>query len=577
MKKNIITLILIISAVWVFAEINFANNKGNIIINFENERNTMQQEDIYKTIALPSLDAEIIVNSCEVSIFSKNGEHLRDKIINGSSRVEISDSFIMRDLFGHQIRIKTSEENRETISNLKSLDLEVKPVNMQEVPTRISSVFQPVYKSFVDNFNTSYLRDATTEPARMLIITYSNLIGYLDDYVNWKKAKGTFTEVVTIEETGSTSAQIKNYLQDLYDNSETPPDYLLLIGDVDAPFNVPSFYISAENDVTDHPYTLLSGEDYFPEMIVGRFSIDSIMELWTILNKQFVYEKTPYMDETDWFTEALLVAGNYATSPPIPTTPKKVSRWLKDKLLAYGYTEVHEVYYPPIQFAAPEINEAISEGVGFVSYRGWGDANGWHFPEYHIDDMGGQNNGHKLPVVTSIVCNTGDFANNVDPCFAEAFLRIGTPTIPKGCVAILGPSDLHTSTKLNNSLFSGFYYGMLDEDILTLGLAVLRGKLELYNNFPLDRDPGGDVEFYFHVYNILGDPSLSMWTKVPQEISCTLPSEITIGTSYLDVNVPDLEGGVITAMKTDEFYDVQVIENGQATLYLDSQTEGTIQ
>jgi len=576
-KKNIITFMLIISAIWIFAEINFENNNGNIIIDFENERNSVQQEDIYKTIALPSLDAEIIVNSCEVSVFSKNGEHLRDEIINGSSRVEISDSFIMRDLFGHQIRIKTSEENRETVSYLKSLNFEVTPVNMQDVPNKISKAFLPVYESFVDNFDTSYLRDATTEPARMLIITYSNLVGYLDDYVNWKNAKGTFTEVVTIDEIGDTSAQIKSYLQNLYDNSETPPDFLLLIGDVDAPFNVPSFYISAENDVTDHPYTLLAGEDYFPEMIVGRFSIDSIMELWTVLNKQFVYEKTPSMENTDWFTEALLVAGNYATSPPIPTTPIKVSKWLKDKLLAYGYTEVHEVYYPPTQFAAPEIIDRIDEGVGIVSYRGWGDANGWHFPEFHSEDLDDLSNGNKLPVVSSIVCNTGDFANSVDPCFAEAFLRIGTPTIPKGCVAVFGPSDLHTSTKFNNSIFSGYYYGMLDEDILTLGLAVLRGKLELYNNFPLDRDPGGQVEFYFHVYNILGDPSLSMWTKVPEEISCTLPSEVTIGTSYLDVNVPDLEGGVITAMKSDEFYDVDIIENGQAILYLDSQTGGTIQ
>ncbi len=577
MKKNMITFMLIISALYLFTEINFSNNNGNITINFENERNSMQQKDIYKTIALPALDAEISVNSCEISIFSKNGEHLRDEIIDGASRVEITDSFIMRDLFGHQVRIKTSVKDRETVSTLKSIDLEVKPVNVQDVPTRISKAFLPVYKSFVDNFETSYLRDATTEPARMLIITFSNLAGYFDDYVIWKNAKGTFTEVVTLDETGSTSAQIKSYLQNLYDNSETPPDFLLLTGDVDAPFEIPSFYISAENDVTDHPYTLLAGEDYFPEMIVGRFSIDAIMELWTILNKQFVYEKTPYMENTDWFTEALLVAGNYSTSPPTPTTPKKVSKWLKDKMVDYGYTEIDEIYYPPTHFAAPEINAAINEGVGFVSYRGWGDANGWHYPEYHIDDLEDLNNGEKLPVVTSIVCNTVDFANNVDPCFGEVFFRDGSPTLPKGCVAIVGPSDLYTHTKLNNSIFSGFYYGLLNEDILTLGLAVLRGKLELYNNFPLDREPGGNVEFYFHVYNILGDPSLSMWTKIPTEITCTLPSEVTIGISYLDVSVPDLEGGIITAMKTDEFYNVEIIDNGQATMYFDSLTEGTIQ
>ena len=50
----------------------------------------------------------------------------------------------------------------------------------------------------------------------------------------------------------------------------------------------------------------------------------------------------------------------------------------------------------------------------------------------------------------SYVCNSNDFANNVDPCLAEAIIRGGTPSVPKGGVAFVGPSDLHTSTKYNN-------------------------------------------------------------------------------------------------------------------------------
>jgi len=47
------------------------------------------------------------------------------------------------------------------------------------------------------------------------------------------------------------------------------------------------------------------------------------------------------------------------------------------------------------------------------------------------------------------VCNTGDFANSsADPCFGEAILQLGTPTAPQGGVVFIGPSDLHTSTKV---------------------------------------------------------------------------------------------------------------------------------
>ncbi|MCK4311119.1 MAG: PKD domain-containing protein, partial [Candidatus Cloacimonetes bacterium] len=225
-----------------------------------------------------------------------------------------------------------------------------------------------------------------------------------------------------------------------------------------------------------------------------------------------------------------------------------------------------------------EITSSINEGVSIVSYRGWGDANGWHYPYFHTQDVENLDNGFFLPVITSFVCNTGDFANvNVDPCFGEKWIRAGSPSIPKGGVAFVGPSDLYTNTKFNNSIFSGFYAGMLDEDILTFGSAVLRGKLELYNNFPLNREPEGKVEFYFHVYNILGDPSLTMWSTVPETINCTLPAEISLGTNYLEIDLPELEGGIVTAIKQGEFFAVGIVENGLAILYLNSGTPGEIE
>jgi hypothetical protein len=238
---------------------------------------------------------------------------------------------------------------------------------------------------------------------------------------------------------------------------------------------------------------------------------------------------------------------------------------------------VDTIFYPPTYPGTSEIAGAINNGVGFVSYRGWGDANGWHYPHFHIGNIGELSNGLFLPVMTSFVCNTGDFANNVDPCFGEAWLRYGTPTLPKGGVAFLGPSDLYTSTKYNNSIFSGFYYGVLDENIHILGAATLRGKIEMYHNFPLNQEVGDDVDFYFHVYNILGDPSLSMWTTIPQEITCDIPEEISLGTNNLTIDLPGLDGGITTARKENEFYDVSVIENGSVTLYLEPETTGTIE
>jgi len=129
---------------------------------------------------------------------------------------------------------------------------------------------------------------------------------------------------------------------------------------------------------------------------------------------------------------------------------------------------------------------------------------------------------------------------------------------------------------LNNSIFSGFYYGLLDEGIYDFGPAVLRGKIELYHNFPLQQAAGDQVEFYFHVYNILGDPTLTMMTTIPEEIDCTIPQSVSIGTNHLDVTCTNLDEGIVTAKKTDEFYEIAMLENGHAVIPFASESAGEI-
>ncbi|MEA2095671.1 MAG: C25 family cysteine peptidase [Candidatus Cloacimonadota bacterium] len=584
MKKFLLLMLLLFTVHSLFGILNYQRSEDGLRITFVNDENILEQNDLEKIIALPSRSVEVFINECEIAEFSEDGKLLRTHSVNGDDYIELQQSFVMRDLYAHQIKISKTKKTDGVSTVLKSLNIELKMTDPIQIPQKISAAFLPLYHSMVDNFERSYLRDATVSPSKMLIITHESLLGHMQIFTDWKNQKGIKTEVVTIEDIGSTSASLKAYIQDSYDTSEEPPDYILLTGDMDDLFEIPSFYIvssGGDSNVTDHPYTLLEGEDYFPEMIIGRMSFDSITELQTMIAKTLYYEKTPYMDSTHWFENATLVAGNYSSSPPWPTTPVKVTKWLYDKLEEYGYQDIDEFYYwPPYYNVYPgttQITASINAGVGIVSYRGWGDANGWHYPRYHVEDLDGLSNGQMLPIMTSIVCNTGDFANSsVDPCFGEAWLRLGDQGNPKGGVAFVGPSDLHTRTKFNNSIFSGLWYGVLDEDNLVFGSAVLRGKYELYDNFPLNREPGDYVEFYYNVYNILGDPSLSIWTTVPQDISCTLPTEVNVGTNFIELDLIDLDGAIVTAIKDDEFYTNAVVEDGSAIIYLESLTAGEI-
>jgi hypothetical protein len=230
----------------------------------------------------------------------------------------------------------------------------------------------------------------------------------------------------------------------------------------------------------------------------------------------------------------------------------------------------------------PLIVESINDGVGLAAYRGWGDESGWQYPVFQIEHMGDLQNGHKLPVVVSIVCETGNFRDPIDPCFGEAWLRLGTPVTPAGAASFYGPSDLHTNTKWNNAIYAGYFEGLLAENLYRIGQSVLRSKLELYYGFPEDVATGGLVEFYFHTYNILGDPELPIWTDTPAQLALEIPDQIQPGQQVLTARVTNLAGtplggAYIAFFKNGEALGGAVADgNGEVSVQVAPITEGQL-
>ncbi|MCX8014388.1 MAG: C25 family cysteine peptidase, partial [candidate division WOR-3 bacterium] len=183
----------------------------------------------------------------------------------------------------------------------------------------------------------------------------------------------------------------------------------------------------------------------------------------------------------------------------------------------------------------------------------------------------GLSNGWKLPVITSIVCLTGNF--NAEPCFGETWLRAGNPSTPKGAIAFFGASPPTTHSRWNNCLDFGIYHGLLQDSIYFLGPMTYRGKMEVYVNFPLETSPDSGSEFYFNAYNLLGDPSLEVWTDVPKNLIVNHQSTIPVGTNKFSVQVLNslsqpVKGAMVclykrNETKTVEFTDASGIANFQ--------------
>ncbi len=537
---------------------------------------------IMRTLAFPYQEAELEINYMTWRVFDHNGEYQTTRSEVHESALDLVEPFTFREMRGVSLRINTQIETADEILTLSDLDVQIRGSGAIQLPETISEAFAPAYRELADNWYTSYLKDLPFARPKMLIISHSQLANFQGEFIRWKRSLGFEVHVIDKQDAGSSANEIRQTIKDFY--LDHRPDYLVLMGDTVGNFSIPTFrYPSPEYnelDADDQTYALIEGNDYFPEMLVGRFSFAEIMQMANMLSKSVGYERSPYMANTDWMKRSLMVAGNYAEGSLRPTTPVWMSRWLRDKLLDFGYAEVDTVYYPGQFPGTSQITQSINSGVQFISYRGWGDANGWHYPYFHNENINETNNGAMLPIVFSIVCNTGDFDNaNVNPCFGENWMRRGTAANPGGCVAFVGPSDLHTKTRLNNSISSGAFRSIFDLGVRNFGTSVLMGKVELYKNFPLEIGMDQYVPFYFHVYNLLSDPSLNMWVLVPDRIEENVVAQgldFSQSQSHIRIRAPHLNNAVVTGTKDNVNFEYVRVQNGEAILPVDTSVEGPL-
>ncbi|MBN2017174.1 MAG: T9SS type A sorting domain-containing protein [Candidatus Cloacimonetes bacterium] len=424
-------------------------------------------------------------------------------------------------------------------------------------------------------------KDGINDNGSYLIITPDACAYSLELLAEWKRKLGHEVTITLLSEIGASpdNYDIKDYIQNAYLSWDVPPEFVILVGDVTGNFIMPSFYVDGyltPYDVSDHPYTLLDGTDYFPDIYIGRISIQSLMNLNTIITKIITYESTYIAG--NWYDEALMIS---CIDPEYGMFTHYITKLnIGTKLYYDGFNQVDFFTYP-MNVGIPQLISMIDDGYTLINFRGfgsplyWCNSYGYHF--LNSSDLPSLNNGFMLPMLTSMTCGGGDFAfTEADQCFGELWMAEGTPSNPRGSIGFIGPSEWDTKTPWNNCNDMGIYQGITQEDLFRCGEMMLRGKMELYNNYPHNHAWGGSLDsdqFYFYVYNLLGDPGLQVWTDEPKDITVITEDEISDMQNYLvvEIDVDDeksdfmvsltKDGALITKGMTDE--------NGSVTLFAD--------
>jgi len=391
------------------------------------------------------------------------------------------------------------------------------------------------------------------------------------DFIHFKKTQGYNVHIMDINDIGVNKDALREYLS-LYNaaalsGQTTDPllEYVLLVGDVNGSYSIPYFEVASysydEMDVTDHNYTYFGDDPLSPEFFIGRWPIRTEDELKKIKRRSIGYVTmhipgTSYSLEDagidlSYLNNALMVAANYAGNDGpgafYPVTPVWTSRWLMDELYNYGYSKVDTAFWTNLNPIDNHlITTAWNQGVGIIGYRGWGGATGWANPDFRNPDLEYLVNNWKLPVVLSFVCNTGDFnRSGGDHCFAEKAITVGSPDIPTGAVAVVGPSDKDTDTKFNNPMYGTIMDALLEHRVPELAPALHAGKQCLIKEFGDLLAPdtygfnGTYAEFYHYVYNVLGDPSLPVWLGEPKNMATKLNEGQQLISSHISTIITD--------------------------------------
>ncbi len=444
----------------------------------------------------------------------------------------------------------------------------------QDLKTKLySPYFTKAYAQLL-NYEPMQMRDEITQlPIKYVIVSDPMFQAALQPFVEWKTQKGyTVVEGYTDDSNvGNTTASIKAFLQDMYDNATTAdpaPTFVLFVGDVD---QIPVF--NGSGHVTDLYYCEYNG-DYIPEMYYGRFSATSVAELTPQIDKTLEYEKFE-MPDPSYLSECVMIAGADASHAPTYGNGQifyGVNYYFNDD---HGL-ESHTYYYPESSSSSAQIIQNVSDGVSYANYTAHGNWDGWSDPSFNNSDVPGLQNEHKYCLMVGNCCLTNKFEQG--SCFGETLLRAEG----KGALGYIGGTN---STYWDEDYYWGVGVGAITASPTyeSTGLGAYdrlfhdhgeayadwfttQGQ-QMYGGNLAVTEGGTRVQYYWEIYALMGDPSISVYMGVPSSMNVSY-GVMPVGGDEFSVNAPAYSL-VAISYNGDLKGTAQANSSGQATIHFD--------
>ena len=350
---------------------------------------------------------------------------------------------------------------------------------------QITRTFIPIYKKVL-NFDKELLTTNRQEDVGCyMFMGSSTTLEAVEDFINWKKRKGYDVVVVDVDTVGSDASTVDSWLENAYNNWPNSVEYLFIIGSdkvVPAP---------RSRGARDHVYGCVTN-DNVPDIHVGRITgkddepANLTYQTWKIR----MHEMEPY-EEGDWFNKAETFGCDGLNGNQ---TADRWANTLKDGGLAA------EAFYEG-GLNGSGLAEHFNDGLSLWGYKGHGNQTYMSSVGFSVSTVQNSlDNGRKLPFISSIGCNNGEYDRYY--CITEALMCEGSIDNPKGALGMLSGTVSMGMTM--EDLIEYLWIGMFEEGIWHVSAAETYAKSEVNSS-------SSDV-----VHSMIwGDPEVAPYTVVP--------------------------------------------------------------
>ncbi len=430
---------------------------------------------------------------------------------------------------------------------------------------RMDPEFGALYQNHFINYSQGLSKyNAVDETGELLIICHDAFMDAMQPFVNWKKQIGRPVTMVGTSVSGSTSDAIKTYIQSQY-NSNPNISHILLVGDN---AQVQSYYTfsGGYSGRTDQYYGQLVGNDYYNDVIVGRFSAENADHVTTQVDKVIHYERDVTAADT-WLSIGQGVSKNEgAGSGHFGEADYQHIDYIRDTLLHYNYTSIHRDYQnvQGVSSSAAIISQHINEGVSIINYCNHGSPTSWGVFSYTNSHVNALTNDNKLPFIWSVACNNGQLDYS-QPCFAEAWMRAtnnstGAPTGAIGgmfsYISQPWQPPMYGQDEMNNVLTE---HRSIKR---TLGGISTDGNMKILDQYNSNGQGLATYQFWL----LFGDPTLTVRNMTPANMNVTHASSMSTSATSFTVNATNGNGALATLTRNNEIMGSATINNGTCNI-----------